>query len=161
VTPLIFRNIGEGGAVPKFVSESSRGELVYFPAGPSGDFDNDGRLDLFLINWFAGNHSRLLQNASPGENRWLNVRVEGKRMNRMGIGAQVHVYAVGNLGDAKSLLGFQEITTGYGYASGQPAIAHFGLGNATKVDARITLPDRTVLEQRDVAANQLLTIQEK
>ena len=161
VTPVVFRNTSEGGAIPKFVSGSSRGELVYFPAGPSGDFDNDGKIDLFLINWFPGNHSRLLQNASSGENRWLNVRVEGKRMNRMGIGAQVHVYSAGKLGDGKTLLGFQEITTGYGYASGQLAIAHFGLGSAAKVDVRVTLPDRSVLEQRDAAANQLLTIQEK
>jgi hypothetical protein len=161
VTPLIFRNTGEGGAVPRFELQPAEGELVYFPAGPSGDLDNDGRLDLFLINWFSGNHSRLLQNVSAAENRWLNVRVQGKKMNRMGIGAQVHVYAEGKLGDAKELLGFQEITTGYGYASGQSAVAHFGLGSAAKVDVRVTLPDRSTIEQRAAAANQLLTIQEK
>lgn len=60
------------------------------PAGPSGDYDNDGRFDLFLINWFQGNHCRLLHNESAKRN-WLQVQVVGKRMNRMGIGCQVNV----------------------------------------------------------------------
>jgi hypothetical protein len=161
ITPIIYRNTGVTDGIPRFTATSPRGKPVYYPAGPSGDYDADGRLDLFLVNWFAGNHSRLLRNECAAQNHWLDVRVVGKRMNRMGIGAQVRVYPTGKLGDAASLLGFQEITTGYGYASGQPALAHFGLGTTSKVDVRITLPDRSTIEQRDVSPNQLLTIQEK
>ena len=160
ITPLVYRNLGGSGGTPKFELLESEGELVYFPAGPTGDLDGDGRLDLFLVNWFAGNHSRLLRNESPATNGWLNVRVAGTRMNRMGIGAKVHIFPAGKLGDTASLLGYQEITTGYGYASGQPAIAHFGLGAADRVDARITFPDGKVLDQPGVARHQLLTIQE-
>ncbi len=70
--------------------------MVYFPAGPSGDFNADGKLDLFLVNWFPNNHSRLLENTSESGN-WLRVRVEdASRTNRMGIGAKVRVTGAGS-----------------------------------------------------------------
>jgi hypothetical protein len=108
--------------------------------GPSGDFDNDGRLDLFLPNWWVESRSLLLKNETPSGN-WLRVMVEGgDGVNRMGIGAKVKVYAAGKLGDATALLGCRDIATGYGYASGQPAYAHFGLGKDEAADVEIILP---------------------
>lgn len=161
ITPLIFRNTGMKDGLPRFVPPRPvRAPMVYFPCGPSGDFDNDGRLDLFLINWFAGNHSRLLRNESEPR-PWLQVRVTGKQMNRMGIGAQVRLFAAGQLGKTGALLGFQEIGTGYGYASGQPALAHFGLGTATKVDIEIRFPNGKTLQRIGVTADQLLNISEQ
>lgn len=156
IVPHIYRNTGVTDGIPRFALPEDQGELVYFPAGPSGDIDADGRLDLFLVNWFSGNHSRLLRNESTPTNHWIDAKVTGKRMNRMGIGAQARVYTAGKLGDPAHLLGYQEIGTGYGYASGQPAIAHFGLGTTDKVDVEITLPDGTKLEQRNATSQQTL-----
>lgn len=160
ITPLVFRNQGERNGVPQFkpIREVRSGEpLVYFPAGPSGDFNNDGRLDLFLINWFAGNHCRLLRNTSASRN-WLEIQVVGRTFNRMGIGSRVKVFKAGELGNDESLLGFQEITTGYGYASGQPAIAHFGLDDESTVDLQIIFPNGQLLERGNVTSNQRLVI---
>jgi enediyne biosynthesis protein E4 len=155
-TPLIYRHAGLSNGMPRFVPPRPiASPMVYFPAGPTADFDNDGRLDLLLVNWFQGNHSRLLRNDSGGGN-WIQVQVVGKRMNRMGIGAQVRVAKSG----ARSLLGFQEIATGYGYASGQPAIAHFGVGAETGVDVEVRLPDGKTLQRRAVKTNQRLSIEE-
>lgn len=156
VTPLLFRHGGLENGLPRFtVNGQLARPMVYYPAGPSGDFDNDGRLDLFLINWYRGNHSRLLRNTSPLRH-WLQVRVLGKRMNRMGIGAKITVRMAKG-----SLLGYQEITTGYGFASGQPAIAHFGLGNENSVIVTVEFPDGERITKTKVAANKRILIEEK
>ncbi|MFO0966757.1 MAG: CRTAC1 family protein [Gemmataceae bacterium] len=156
VTPLIYRHLGVKDGIPRFAPPRKiEGPMVYYPAGPSGDYDNDGKLDLFLINWFQGNHCRLLHNESAKKN-WLQVRFAGKKMNRMGIGVQVKVFAA----KTTDLLGFQEITTGYGYASGQPALAHFGLGDVMAVDVELKLPDGRIVRRDGVAANQRINIAE-
>ena len=156
ITPLVYRNLGVKDGLPRFAPQRKiEGPMVYYPAGPSGDYDNDGRLDIFLINWFQGNHCRLLHNESAKKN-WLQVQIVGKKMNRMGIGVQVKVLAAGR----KDLLGFQEITTGYGYASGQPAIAHFGLGEQGKVDVELQFPDGWKMIKSDVAVNRRIVVNE-
>jgi enediyne biosynthesis protein E4 len=160
VTPLIFRHDGLRDGLPRFTPPRPiKAPMVYYPAGPSADLNRDGRIDLFLINWFAGNHSRLLQNESASR-RWLAVRVTGRKMNGMGIGAQVRVFRAGALGKSDALLGFREISTGHGYASGQPAAAHFGLGDAVTVDVQVRLPDGRVIDRAGVPSDQTLTIEE-
>ncbi len=170
VVPLVYHNRGINAkmGLPRFfpsrpaglstIADSS-GAMVYYPAGPSGDYDNDGRIDLFLINWFEGNHCRLMRNTSNA-GHWLTVRVVGKTMNRMGIGAKVRVYRAGQLGKADALLGYQQVTTGYGYASGQPAVCHFGLGRVKEVDVRVTLPNGKAIDRAGVKADQRFVIEE-
>jgi hypothetical protein len=157
---------GTGGFFKKVLSEK---KIIYMAAGPTADFDRDGRLDMFLANWWIESRSLLLRNETPGGN-WLQVQVEGaspererpeKAVNRMGIGARIRVYPSGKLGDAAALLGQQEIAIGYGWCSGQEAMAHFGLGKEANVDIEVTLPHgRGVVSQKNVAANQRITIKQ-
>lgn len=163
IVPLIYRQVrisAEG--IPRFEPPRPIEEgMVYFPAGPSGDFNNDGRLDLFLINWFEENHSRLLINKSSRENHWLRVKPVGKVNNRMGIGAVVKIYKAGGLNDPQSLIAVQEVTTGYGYASGQAATPHFGLGTHKSVDLVVSFPNEMHVEMRNVKTDRELTIEEQ
>lgn len=184
--PVIFKHLGIRDGLPRFredalavndfptaedVSIRNTGQLfdklirekkiIYMAPGPSGDYDNDGRLDMFLPNWWVESRSLLLRNETrppSGSGRWLQVHLQGEDgTNRMGIGAKIRIYLAGRLADASALLGCREVSTGYGYASGQPAIAHFGLGGEAAVDLEILLPhDRGRLVRRNVQANQRL-----
>ncbi len=182
--PLIYKHLGIKNGLPEFREEAlavndfptaedraiarsgtlfekvlKEKKIIYAAPGPTGDFDNDGRLDMFLANWWMEAPSLLLKNETPGGN-WLDVTVVGPPgVNRMGIGTRLLVYPAGKLGDAKSLLGCREIAAGYGYASGQPAIAHFGLGELGSVDIEAVLPHgKGKLVRKDVKANQRVTI---
>jgi hypothetical protein len=162
VRPLVYRNTGRAAdGLPRFASPFDLTEsMVYFPAGPSGDFDRDGRVDLFLVNWFQGNRSRLLHNESESGNHWLQVQVVGRKANRLGIGAKVRVYQAGRIREREALLGYQEMATGYGYASGQEAVAHFGLGKSERVDVVVTLPGGQTVEQKGVTSRQRIVVKE-
>jgi hypothetical protein len=176
--PVIFRNEGVRDGLPRFretalgvndfpsaedLAVKRSGEffqrmiterkILYAAPGPSGDYDNDGRLDLFLANWWIESPSILLRNETPGGN-WLRVECVGpQKVNRMGIGSRVNVYPAGKLGDSASLAACREIAAGYGYASAQPAYAHFGLGELAAVDVEVVLPHgRETLTRRDVKA---------
>jgi hypothetical protein len=184
--PLVFKNLGVKDGIPRFRADSwgvndfpNKEELaikqtgkffdklikdkriIYMAPGPSCDFDRDGRLDLLLPNWWIEDRSLLLRNETPGGN-WLDVRVEGtKGVNRMGIGSLVKVYPAGKLGDRSALLGCREIAAGYGYCSGQEAVAHFGLGAETSVDVEVTLPHgKGSLSEKGVKANQRLLLKQ-
>jgi hypothetical protein len=73
----------------------------------------------------------------------------------MGIGARVRVFRAGTA----ELLGGQEIAAGYGYASSQTAIAHFGLGREESCDVEVVLPHgKGKLVRQGVKAGQRITI---
>jgi hypothetical protein len=153
ITPLVYRNLGcEAGGVPTFKgpTQPPNSKAVYFPAGPSADYDGDGRIDLLLVNWFEGNHTRLLRNTTDGGN-WLRVVVRGSVLAKTpgdGIGMVVEIPGVGK----------REIATGFGYASGQVPMAHFGLGARESVEA-VTLGngDGGGLVRTNVEINRVIT----
>jgi hypothetical protein len=182
--PVIFRNLGLSDGVPRFhaaalgVNDFPTAEdraaqrpaaaferflrerkIVYTAPGPSADFDRDGRLDLFLASWWVEANSLLLRNESDGGN-WLEVCVRMHRhVNRMGIGSRVNVYEAGRLGEPDALLGSHEIAAGFGYASGQEAVAHFGLGERTRCDVEMILPHALgTLTSSGLAANQRVSL---
>lgn len=147
---------GTGKFFDKMIADH---KIVYMAPGPTADFDRDGRLDMFLANWWVEDRSLLLRNKSPGGN-WLEIAVAGgEGVNRQGIGSHVRLYQAGRLGQVDAMIGTREIAVGFGYASGQEAIAHFGLGAAESCDVEIILPHgQGRLERRDMKANQRVTV---
>lgn len=152
----------DGNVGPFFERMEKERKIVYMAPGPTCDFDRDGRIDMFLANWWVNSRSLLLRNETPSGN-WLDVRVIGKNgVNRDGIGSLVRIYEAGKMGQKAALLGMREIAVGFGYASGQEASAHFGLGKVETCDLEVILPHgKGRIDRTGVKANQRLTIENK
>ncbi len=182
--PVIYRNTGNKNGIPQFKESAwavndfpnsqdlairrtgdffakilKDKKVIYMAAGPSADYDRDGRLDLFLVNWWNEDRSLLLRNETPAGN-WLQVVVDGgKNSNRMGVGATITVLEAGARKDDIHKLGQREINIGYGFCSGQEAMAHFGLGKVELVDVIVMLPhNKGLIEVKNVKVNRRLTV---
>src|SRR5205814_650994 len=90
---------------------------------PAADFDNDGDLDLLLVNFYS---NVVLYRNDTNDRNWLRVKAVGTRSNPDGIGAQISVFS--GDGDRRRLVGFRHVQSGAGYARCSPLEAHFGLG---------------------------------
>jgi len=89
------------------------------------DYDNDGKVDAFVVN--LGARGALLHNVSTSAGHWVEVKLKGTKSNRDGIGARVEVLAAGKRWTA-------ERAAGSGYLSQDDGRMHFGLGTATSID---------------------------
>jgi hypothetical protein len=96
----------------------------------------------------------LLRNRPPPGRHWLQVRVEGARSNRDGLGTRIDLEAGG-----RRQQGW--IRSGSSYASQSERAACFGLGSATRIE-RLTVhwPSGGSETKRDLTADQRLLIRE-
>ncbi len=117
-----------------------------------GDYDNDGDVDIFVIN--NNNYATLLQNDGGDANNWLSIKLIGTRSNRDAIGARVRVVT-------DHLCQTKEVRSGSSYLSQSDTRLSFGLGGINNVDkVEIRWPSGTIESFTDVKANQFLTVVE-
>jgi len=115
-----------------------------------GDLDNDGRLDLLIVDAEGG--PLLLHNEARSGYHWLSLRLVGVRGNRDALGARVTLTA-----DSRSQV--RQCFTDGSYMSASDPRVHFGLGTATRSDEIvIRWPGGHVDTLRDVPADQQLTV---
>ena len=117
------------------------------------DYDNDGKIDAFLVN--LNGPGQLLHNVTPSAGHWLTVQLTGTKGNRDGIGATVEVVANG-------VRQKSERVAGSGYLGQDDWRLHFGLGAAVKAE-RVTVrwPGGAEQTVENVAADQILEVREK
>ena len=85
-----------------------------------GDYNNDGRPDLFVRN-AGGGAVQLFENRVPA-GHWLKVSLRGTRSNGLGVGARL----VAHLADGTTLT--RELYPADTFKSQSPHYVHFGLG---------------------------------
>lgn len=124
------------------------------------DIENDGDLDLLVVNqnpileYPIESTTKLFRNDSPRGN-WLKIALKGVEAEKNGIGSRVEIVA-----DGKHMI--REIDGGgSSHLSQNSLIAHFGLGDASKIDTLIVTwiggKKQVLIDQK---ANQQLTITE-
>ncbi len=149
---VIFRNLGQG-KFEELIDEGGPGiSEVHASRGVAfGDFDNDGDIDILIMN--QNEPPSLLRNDVTGNHHWLKVKLVGTKSNRSAIGATV----IAGYGGKKQA---QAVMAQSAYLSVSDRRLHFGLGQAATADLDIRWPSgaREIIPQ--VAAGQLVTIQE-
>jgi len=95
--------------------------------------------------------AELLRNQGPARH-WLEVKLVGTRSNRDAVGARLRL---------RTAAGWQtrEVHAGSAYLSGQSLVQHFGLGDATRVEAlEVGWPsgERTALADLDADRRYLI-----
>jgi hypothetical protein len=123
---IVYRNLGAG----KF-------EDVSHLAGPAvaekhasrgaafGDFDNDGDIDVVVMN--MDEPPSLLRNDLKSDNRWIKIKLRGTKSNRSAIGSTVTIEAGGKTQTAAVL-------SQASFISQNDSRLHFGLGSSASVD---------------------------
>jgi enediyne biosynthesis protein E4 len=148
----VFRNLGNN-SFEELVEAAGPGvaEAHCSRGCAFGDFDNDGDLDILIIN--LNEPPSLLRNDIRGKQNWIKVRLEGVKSNRSAIGARV-LARYGAKVQAQSVLSQSSF-----YSSNDPRL-HFGLGSFTTVDLSVYWPNGLRETFKRLAANRLITLRE-
>jgi enediyne biosynthesis protein E4 len=149
----VFRNLGG----MKF--EALTAEAGFTAQPPSrhrgaavGDLNGDGKLDV-VVNAINA-PAEIWINQSPGNNHWIEFKLQGTKSNRDGIGARIKIVT-------KSGAQYNHMTTSSGYASSSAVPVHFGLGANAAVDlVEIHWPSGVVQQMRDVEGDRVIVVKE-
>ena len=149
---LVFRNLGDG-RFEELIDEAGPGvAAAHTSRGCAfGDFDNDGDMDVVVIN--MNEPPSLLRNDVTGGGHWLKVLLVGAQSNRSAIGARVTARYGGRTQA-------QEVMAQASFYSANDRRLHFGLGAATAADLAIRWPTGATETVPNVAADQLVVIRE-
>jgi hypothetical protein len=150
---MLFSNNGDGTFI-----RVTTGEVVndgtFSRACISGDYDNDGDLDLFV----AGEGNYLLYANDGNSNSWINIMCIGTLSNRSAIGTKIRVKATIK---GRPTWQLREISTQTGRRIQNSLNAEFGLGDATLIDSlKIEWPSGLIQIFDDLPVNQFLTMEE-
>ena len=117
-----------------------------------GDIDNDGDIDVLISN--CGAEPTLLINRVGARRNWIQLRLTGTDSSRDAVGTRLTLTtAEGEQSD--------QITGGGSYLSASDLRAHFGLGEAARVEEiRIRWPSGKEEVLKDIPANRILHVTE-
>lgn len=148
---VIMRNNGKGQFVD--VADASGAYFRTKDVGRGvtyGDYDNDGDLDVLVINLNAS--PRLLQNQGGNRRAWLTIDARLAGIESVALGTRIKV----TTGDLEQIRDLIPVT---GFLSQADPRCHFGLGQASAADqVEIRWPNGQMTRLKDVPANQILKV---
>ncbi len=117
-----------------------------------GDIDGDNDLDMLVGNTNRRVNLFINNSQDAATNNWVRLRVEGTSSNWYGIGTCVEV-------DTKGKTQTREVRSGTNYKSQDEFTLHYGLGDATGIDAvRVYLPGGVVRTLTNMPLNANWTL---
>ena len=120
--------------------------------GAYADFNNNGKLDLFIVN--HNGPGVLLENRTTTDYNWLQVQLTGTESNRSAIGAKLRLVT-------KNGVQIKQVGMQPSYLSQNMLVQHFGLNDAATVDElQIRWPSGIEQTFRDIDVNQRILITE-
>jgi hypothetical protein len=149
----VFRNLGD----MKFSALTAEAGLTLQPparhrGSAVGDLNGDGRLDVVVSA--IGAPAEIWLNQSPGNNHWLELKLQGTKSNRDGVGARIKAVT-------RSGTQYNHVFTSAGYASSSAGPVHFGLGaNPSAELVEIRWPSGVVQELRNVTGDRVVAVKE-
>ena len=148
---------GEGDARPFRETSDSAGpafqDLAVGRGLAVGDIDNDGAVDILVTN--NNGPVRLLHNEAGASQHWLEVRLDGTKGNRFGIGARVGVLRNG----ADPV--WRRVHTDSSYLSASDVRVHVGLGAQNDAPTVVVQwPDGSIERWNSVKPDRIVTLRQ-
>ena len=126
---LVYRNLtGERFEDVTALSGPGLEQIRSSRGAAFGDFDDDGDLDVLVMNMSAP--VSLLRNDLSSERHWVRFRLQGTRSNHSAIGALITIEAGANSQT-------RAVMSQSSYVSHNDLRTHFGLADSVKVDSII------------------------
>lgn len=142
----VFSDVSKSTGIANLHSRVSRGATF-------GDYDNDGDVDIFIVNNYA--KPTLLQNQTntmKNRNNWLQVKLIGTNKNRFAVSAKIQLTTA----DATQI---REIYAGESYMSSNSYVAEFGIGKSTQIEMlKVIWSNGKTQSLQNISANQLIQI---
>jgi enediyne biosynthesis protein E4 len=152
--PLLFRNIrGQRFELVPPVKGTGLADVVPARGAAIGDLFNDGKLDVVINN--LDTTPTLLRNVNDDHHHWVEFKlIGGAKSPRDAVGAAVFLSA----GKMKQR---GDVLSGGSFASSSDQRVHFGLGEATTIEAlEIHWPSGTKEKLSVAAVDRIHTIEE-
>ncbi len=148
----LYLNDGKGNFVNVADSQPVlKCETVRTKGTAFADIDNDGDLDLYVVNWGAPN--KLYKNTQDDKN-FLKVKLTGTVSNHDAFGTKVKVFEQGQ----DKLVALRELRSANGFCAQEPQVLHFGLSAAKSYDVLAVFPSGIEARMNGVKTGQTLEI---